>query len=439
MEESQIKARSLMEKKTTKTTKRGRNTAQRMKERKEVRLRKQFLMKEIERQGEKHYYVMKKEVAAPESNLAQVEDIFADWNRNFARIKRARAAKPRVRKLSHRAERKEMLKEAREVQGPLTYSQMVRKNLKLPAVEGPAVEEIFGTWMKCIDKMYKAPRPTNSADVVEVFNNWNFLFSAEAEKRALAWHPPLAALECGQPTVLAAASKKQSVEQVSARLLAEGYPLTKQEVTTGSQQLSVRNKKLDLVPFVEKAPVPPIPASKQFTPSAHSQRCLVVNNIPTQSFVGPINKPGPVSGAASWTRLVTAPVKEQSGRGSPTATNVYKAEEIFDQWRHIFTETAKQFKQEPVVFKQDLYYSEWLHNLEEPQLSPAAPRKVKRNSGGSPRASKKAEKKQIREQFIEDDVTDIKDNRRNDFARVTKIKDKKRSDASRNSLGKRVK
>ena len=53
--------------------------------------------------------------------------------------------------------------------------------------------------------------------------------------------------------------------------------------------------------------------------------------------------------------------------------------------------------------------------------------------------SHKEEKKLMRSQFIEDDVTEIKDNRRQDFAKARKIKDKKRTEASRNSLGKRVK
>ena len=72
-------------------------------------------------------------------------------------------------------------------------------------------------------------------------------------------------------------------------------------------------------------------------------------------------------------------------------------------------------------------------------------KKGRQNSGSSddkttsPTTSKRAEKKLIRKQFIEDDVTEIKDNRREDFAKARKIKDKKRTEASRNSLGKRVK
>ena len=83
---------------------------QKMKERREIRKYKQFLLREIERKGETHYYVMKKEVSEPVT-IGEVEDIFADWNKNFAELKKQKPIRPRVRKISHRAERKEMIKE----------------------------------------------------------------------------------------------------------------------------------------------------------------------------------------------------------------------------------------------------------------------------------------------------------------------------------------
>merc|ERR1712048_1505407 len=114
--------------------------------------------------------------------------------------------------------------------------------------------------------------------------------------------------------------------------------------------------------------------------------------------------------------------------------------------RHIFIDAnkdAKSKKREVREFKEDVYFMEWLRNLDEPSV--VEKKKGRKNSGSSddetpsPTNSKRAEKKLIREQFIEDDVTEIKDNRREDFAKGRKIKDKKRTEASRNSLGKRVK
>ena len=63
---------------------------------------KQYQLKEIENKGEKRYLVIKKKT---KNTMDEVEDIFADWNKNFSIIKRPRSTKPRQRKLSHRQER----------------------------------------------------------------------------------------------------------------------------------------------------------------------------------------------------------------------------------------------------------------------------------------------------------------------------------------------
>jgi len=423
-------------KKETKKTRRGRDSVQKMKERREIRKYKQFLLREIVRSGETHYYLMKKEISEPVN--IEVEDIFADWNTNFAELKKPKAVRPRVRKISHRAERKEMLKEElkRGVQyeGPMTYAQMLRKNLKI-AVEGPQVEEIFGPWMKNVERLYAPLKPTNAGDSVDVFKSWNFIFE-EAVKSGSSCPPPLAALECGQPTVRRAATNKQSVEKISAKLRAEGYPLGHSADTS----LAVRNNKTQLVPFVE-------PAARDFKPSQHAQRCVLVNDIPTQSFIGPINKPRiptpPPMPSFNWKELLHSG-SDQSGRGE-TAAKSYKTEEIFDQWRHIFIDANKESGAKKMTvreYKQDLYFMEWLKNLDEPIV---VKKKGRKSSGGSdeqtpsPTPSKREEKKLMRSQFIEDDVTEVKNNRRQDFAKARKIKDKKRTEASRNSLGKRVK
>jgi len=559
MEENKKKAKASLVKKEIKTARRGRNSVQKMKDRREIKKCRQFLLKEIEKEGEKHYYVVKKEVE-DSSNMTAVEDIFADWNSNFARIKRPRTTKPRTRKISHRAERKEMVKEARKIeevmQGPLTYSQMVRKNLNIPK-EHPSVEEIYGTWMKCIDKMYKTPKDTNAADDVEIFKCWNFIFGSNEVKPAAICPPPITAFECGQPTVqritskvqqkaespkipkkemkspTTKASKKQSIEKLSEKLLHEGYPLKKSDkvekvldmaekkkekvskaaiekkpmesksvglekksekleskIPEKSSPVSVQKEvehsivlrnKMQVVPFVEKksekenmeelfkkmkTEMPKVvPVATDFKPSAHSQRCLATEVI-SQPFIGPINKPnlpkevitqafiGPINRSdlprskimttkdskPTWSSLIKEKVVE-SGRGE---VKKYKTEEIFDQWRHIFVLTNKQAlkpKRKEVVLKQDIYFMEWLSNFDEP-IIPNEKRERSSKSVSeekSPKPSKKAAKKQLRIQDIEDDVTEMKDNRRQDFMKATMIRDKKRTEASRNSLGKRVK
>jgi len=559
MEENKKRAKAALIKKETKTARRGRNSVQKMKERRDIKKCRQFMLKEIDNKGEKHYYIIKKEIEP--SNMTAVEDIFADWNSNFARIKRPRTSKPRVRKISHRAERKEMVKEAKKVeealQGPLTYSQMVRKNLKIPQ-EQPCVEEIFGTWMKSIDKINKIPKATNEVDDVEVFKSWNFIFGSNEVKPAKPCPPPISAFECGQPTVLkiktkvqkkaesprpqkkenkiaaTKASKKQSIEKLSEKLLHEGYPLKKSEkvekvmdiaekkkvgkstiekevivkkvetVLKKSEKLETKvpeppSKVIDekqkeqpivlrntmqVVPFVEKksekesmeelyrkmkTEMPKVvPAAKDFKPSEHSQRCLANKEI-MQPFIGPINKPdipqealnAPISKPnlieksprhflpqkeslvpkPTWSSIVREKA-EESGRGE---IKKYKTEEIFDHWRHIFVHENKQRqmpKRKDIILKQDIYFMEWLRNFDEP-IAPL-PQKRDRSSKSlseekSPKPSKKATKKELRIQDIEDDVIEMKDNRRHDFMKATMIRDKKRTEASRNSLGKRVK
>merc|ERR1712025_261517 len=251
----------------------------------------------------------------------------------------------------------------------------------------------------------------------------------------------------------------------------------------GKEQPVVVRHKMQVVPYVEKksgkgnmeelyrkmkTEMPKVvPVAKDFKPSEHSQRCLAKQEI-KQPFIGPINKPdipretiiGPISKPSlieksplhflsknnspivkpTWSSIIREN-KEDSGRGE---VKKYKTEEIFDQWRHIFVfenRQRQQPKRKEIVLKQDIYFMEWLHNLDEPiTTSQRRERSSKSLSEEkSPRPSKKAAKKQLKIQDIEDDVTEMKDNRRNDFMKATMIRDKKRTEASRNSLGKRVK
>jgi len=454
-------------KKEVKTTRRGRDSVQKMKERREVRKYKQYLLREIVRRGETHFYLMKKEVEEPQS--LEVEDIFADWNKNLREIKRPRKLTPRVRKISHRAERKKMLKDAKnkaeKAQGPLTYSQMLKKNLKIP-VESPPVEEMFGPWMKNVEKMYKPSKATNAADDLEVFKNWNFIFEDKTNPVSIT-APPLAALECGQPTVPRVTSKtskvpdKTSKKQTLAKLNAKLLEVKKEnKKTITSNALAVRSK-TDLVPYVEKTPIITdtldkiTPTASGFKPSQHSQRNIVVNDVPVNTFIGPINKPRiptpPPMPNINWQELLATPTNKEATTNAAVAKKNYKTEEIFDHWRHIFidvnkaTNTSPKPKRRVQDFMQDVYFMEWLRNLDEPEhvVMERRERKItiedKENKTPSPKSTKRAEKKLVREQFIADDVTEIKDNRRNDFMKSKKIKEKKRTEASRNSLGKRVK
>merc|ERR1711936_695011 len=254
------------------------------------------------------------------------------------------------------------------------------------------------------------------------------------------------------------------------------------------------------------------PVAKDFKPSEHSQRCLV-NEVVTQNFIGPINKPEPTPRKESskaqtiigpinkpepapkkessktqtfigpinkpelsmkkdtskvqsfigpinksepsknvtmkkeapipkpdWNSLKTENI-DQSGRGE---IKRYKTEEIFDEWRHIFVVANKPvFKPRKIEILMEQFFMDWLRNFEEPAI--VIEQKQRHRSSKSvseeksPKPSKKAAKKELRIQDIEDDVIEIKDCRRQDFMRATMIRDKKRTEASRNSIGKRVK
>jgi len=456
MEDTKKKSKQSNVKKELKAGRRGRHSIQKMKDRKETKKCKEFILKEIEKQGQKHYYVIKKEKESPSAKL-NIEDIFADWKNNFAKIKRPRVLKPRTRKVSHRAERKQIIKDARiaeeRAHGPLTYSQIVKRNMKIPANQ-PCVEDIFSSWIKFIEQTTREPKHTHEVDPVEAFELWNFIFSSKEDE--------CSPFECGKPTI--------PVKKLNIRL-DQFVPLKsnktqKEEKSLKSDEKSqshVSRNMMQVIPLYEKKSEQKnkssnvgekkiIPTANDFKPSEHSKRTIIQENC-SQIFIGPINKPEAEKECItnkekdassfkkpSWSSLISC-TAEESGRGE---MKKYKTEEIFDQWRHIFVLANKQDKKpvrKEIVLKQDMYFMEWLKNFDEPViLSPKKERNSKSMSEEiSPKNSKRNVKKQHRHEDIEDDCIEFKDNRRQDFIKATMIRDKKRSEASRKSLGKRVK
>jgi len=434
MEDIKMKSKQHNIKKEMKSGRRGRNSIQKMKDRKEIKKCREFILKEIEKQGQKHYYVIKKEKQSPSAKL-NIEDIFADWKNNFAKIKRPRVLKPRTRKISHRAERKQIIKDAKtaeeQAQGPLTYSQIVKRNLKIP-VDQPCVEDIFSSWIKCVEQTTREPKHTNEVDPVEAFELWNFIFSSKEDERKNEGSP----FECGKPTI-----PVKKLYQKLDKIVPLKSNETRRKEKSEQENKSSNGGENKIVPI-----------ANDFKPSEHSKRTIVQENC-SQIFIGPINKPeaekeciinkekdGSSSKKPSWSSLISCSA-EESGRGE---MKKYKTEEIFDQWRHIFVLANKQANKpvrKEIVLKQDIYFMEWLRNFDEPaNLSPKKERNSKSLSEEkSPKSSKRNVKKQQRHEDVEDDCIEFKDNRRQDFIKATMIRDKKRSEASRKSLGKRVK
>jgi len=192
-----------------------------------------------------------------------------------------------------------------------------------------------------------------------------------------------------------------------------------------------------------------------FKPSAHSQRMLTPPK-PIASVSAPSRKVESKpqltaeqiyecaknsSNKSSWqSMLIPAKSTSPSGRGDSKRKLPSAPEEVFQSWRYIFTEENMKLRKAQFVVEEgyESLFKEWAElNLKEPE-----PRKRMGSNSTedeSPKASRKAMKKQIKCENIEDDMTEFKDNRRHDFAKNASIKDKKRSDAARRSTGRKIK
>jgi len=517
----QLKA---LAKREVKTPRRGSNSIMRMKERKEQRQMKQYQLKEFENNGEKHYLVVKKKT---KNTMDEVEDIFADWNKNLSIIKRRRSSKPRQRKLSHRQERKELLKSVEEEVspiGPKTYAEMLRRGLKKP-VEQEMMEDIFQNWTNFLDELteIRDPQRKSSRDCVDeldFFKVWKHNLHVPAARMedidiiATTHSSILPGLDCGQPTVKMAVVNKKEISPQRCANKMPSVTSTKKKVKSPPGFSSKQGKQVvpkaeekpraipipppppppptpekkpyepvapnkQLLPFVEKTliaippppPMPPKPASiplhdltkkaddmkpkSDFKPSAHSQRMLTPPK-PIASVSAPSRKVESKpqltaeqiyecaknsSNKSSWqSMLIPAKSTSPSGRGDSKRKLPSAPEEVFQSWRYIFTEENMKLRKAQFVVEEgyESLFKEWAElNLKEPE-----PRKRMGSNSTedeSPKASRKAMKKQIKCENIEDDMTEFKDNRRHDFAKNASIKDKKRSDAARRSTGRKIK
>jgi len=128
--------------------------------------------------GEEHTLIVRKKIPG---EVEEVEDIFKAWNHNLDNERRK--GRRVARKLSHRAQRKEFLKQHSypKVTGPASYADALKKNLKF--------------------------RP-NYIPVEDVFETWKDLL-ADPEDLVTPSTPTAASTECGQPTVKVAAITEQ--------------------------------------------------------------------------------------------------------------------------------------------------------------------------------------------------------------------------------------
>jgi hypothetical protein len=137
------------------------NAQKKMLERKQQKIWNQHVLKEYKKDGEERYFIMKKKDL---STIPAAEEIFTDWKANLDGTsfeqRRAAALLTRTnqkRKLSHRALRKELVKEILEneskagnagLQKSYSYADMVKRNMTAP------IEDIFEAWRDYLQVQY---------------------------------------------------------------------------------------------------------------------------------------------------------------------------------------------------------------------------------------------------------------------------------------------
>jgi len=220
-----------------------------------------FRMKHYNKDGKDHYLIVKK---SEPTEKVEVEDIFADWRACALDTidDRKRQRTPRVRKLSHRAQRKEMLREdAIPQEGPLRYADILKKGLKFRPNNAP-VEDIFEAWrdyLQELDDLLTTPptsatssRHTSGSDDsgIEIQNAKLDQIQENSEnilETAVVYQKELQS--CGQPTVRTVPCELSN-ERIKADMLKSfSTPVQVCEMPSkeypGNYDLGGRFKKLD--------------------------------------------------------------------------------------------------------------------------------------------------------------------------------------------------
>lgn len=367
-----------------KQPRRGSNALCRMKERKERKeCAKQFKLCEFKNKAGSHYLVVRQRDQS--SNIPiEVEDIFAEWNWG----EEEKVKVKRVRKLSHRQQRKEIIKEAeqqnddkktKEHVGPLSYCDALKKNLKLKAQQ-PLIEEILESWaqyMKELNKMVENPFQ-KAEEVEDIFKAWKHNF-VERKVRLVQRMEP-----------------SEEIFQMWQHNLKEPKDYYPTSVNVQKKEPKSIDKPLKI--YQNK--------SKQ--------------NPPENTF-------------HDWASKLILENTEESGRGEakPAKTG---PEEVFIDW------LQQGCLQEPKPQRQAKVPTK----MEEPEQTPITKRRLSKKQKNieleddvqTPTMKRKLSQKQKAKQSCPEEDNEFegaKDSRRDDFAINQKIKNKKRNEASRRS------
>jgi len=191
-------------KKSTKSRVEGTNVAQAQKRMLERKLNKKavteskHVLKQFKKNGKEHFLIVKKKI----ENSPDMEDIFADWKPNLVDVHEQRrqaalvARKNRTRKLSNRALRKELVKEIEEEEKnkPMSYSDILKKNLKAP------MEDIFEAWRDYLQELDEIVRNDSRTSFCKDESVESIMETAQSYQQELQY--------CGQPTILSTPTSK---------------------------------------------------------------------------------------------------------------------------------------------------------------------------------------------------------------------------------------
>lgn len=468
MEEKKTRAKVVVDrqKKEAKDQRRVNSSAQRMLARKEERRkagdRPSYQLKEYKASnGEAHFIVVRtkgeeSDVTA-KTTAKNIEDFFADWRVNLQRRRAQR--RPRHRKLSHRAERRQIIQSAATTPtAPLSYAEALQRNLKIRQIEQPSVEEIFSSFNSFLDEELKKPVSPTPAPLPDILDMADIFFpfrhnfhvprpqpedvdilatAAMLPFTAAAVVPPF---DCGRPTVLSARPIAKAPITTAAATAAPAAAAAGQEGFRKRRQLSQKQ----------------LAAAKEFKMKKRLQRHSTkqqLAQLPKQQLTK--QQPQPPQQQQLRPKLTTAavprwqhqlpsqPLPQQQRRPVAEIDN-FAVELAFGEWIHNLREPAiRPLKSFCIVNSgyEPAYFLDWCHNLElkekvvviTPPASPEAGR-VSPKGVGSARGQKRRLKEQEKKEEEEENKGESsKDGRREDYAKNVKIRDKKRTDVQRRS------
>jgi len=372
-----------------KQPRRGSNTPIRMKERKERKeSAKQFRLCEFKNKAGSHYLLVKRK-EKPMTLPFEVEDIFAEWKPNFGEEGPLVERVKRVRRLSHRQQRKDIIKKAeneenKKITGPLTYCDVLKKNLKWREQQ-PLIEEILESWAQYMEELNEmVETPQVLADEVEdIFKTWKHNFVERKVKLIQRLEAP------------------EEIFQMWQHNLREPANFYNTPITKNVQK---REPKISSPPLKIK----------------QKQKQNVIENT-----------------FNDWASKLILENTEDSGRGEavPTKTG---SDEVFVDW--LQQGCLQEPKDQRTVKSGQLGPEEVQHPEPSPMIKRRLNKKQKdletKEADLTPTMKRRLSQKQKAKQACPEEETDlgeIKDSRRDDFKNNQKIKNKKRNEASRRS------